>query len=149
MRIFVWIAGLWIGSLLAVMAQQAPNPPAGLPIAYPFAGSTVILSANGGGETLAAQDFGSVAPGQHGQKLLTLNYGAPQAIVGVQYTIQPGAKADFAVFSEQTPLNTQSLPVIVEFRPKSAGQHTAEVQVIGLVKGAPAVITHIPMTGSS
>lgn len=81
MRILVWLAGLWIGSLLAISAQQPPAPPAGLPIAYPFAGSTVTLPANGGGETLAAQDFGSVAAGQRSQRLLTVNYGAPQAIV--------------------------------------------------------------------
>jgi hypothetical protein len=148
-RILIWIAGLWIGSLLGVMAQQPPSPPSGLPIAYPFAGSIGALSANGTGETLAVQDFGGVATGQHSQKLLTLNYGSPQNIVGVQYTIQPGSKADFAVFSAQTPLTTQTLPVMVEFRPKSAGQHTADVQVIGMVKGLPAVITHIPVTGTS
>ncbi len=67
----------------------------------------------------------------------------------LQYTIQPGAKADFAVFSAQTPLNAQSLPVIVEFRPKSSGQHFADVQVIGVVNGTPAVITHIPVAGTS
>lgn len=145
MRLIVWISGLWLGTWLA--QAVTPAPPS-LPIAYPFAGSSVSLAANGGGETLATQDFGSVPVGQTKQILLTLTYTSPQTIAGVQFSIQPGAKGDFALFPGQPPFPaslSQPMPIIVEFRPKSAGPHAAEIELY--VSGG--LLTKIPIAGSA
>lgn len=76
---------------------------------------------------------------------LAITFSAPQQIFGVQYEVQPGAKADFAIFSSTLPTSIAILPIVIEFRPKSIGTHRADLWVIGAGNRR---LVHIPITGT-
>ncbi len=121
-------------------------------MAYPFAGDVVAIGGPGTGETLTPLDFGTVPAGSAKQILLEVNYTAQQTLVGAQIVIPAGSQGDFAVFAPQPPFPAQpaeAFPVIVEFRPKSPGAHAAELQLLGTVNSGIAVLTRVPLAGSS
>src|SRR5262249_50458954 len=126
---------------------QLPAPPTGPSWVVPFSGTIVSLTSTGSGEALPTQNFGTLAAGVTSQTLALVVFPAKQSLSGVQFSIQARAKGEFAVLAPslggQT-LTDSSFNILIEFRPKTAGTHTAEVQLYGTA----GILARIPITGT-
>ncbi len=103
------------------------------------------------GEVLTAQDFGALAVGATKQINLTVIAAPGMTVGGLQYGVFAPQKGDFAILlpiGNDLPITVganTSFSILVEFRPKTAGVHAAELEItLGNT-----FLTRIPLTGTA